>query len=222
MAKLQLIESGHMAFDYGTVPAPIAVEAREAAQRIRLRLRRSAEDIIEIGRDLLAIKASLPHGSFLPWIEAEFGMSEYSARNFMRVAEVYGKRGSVPDLPLSALYELAAPKTPVEVREEVDRLLAAGEIVTKATVDALRRRADQAETYAAAHADRIKELEAKDGAGSHVSIHPRPVLRGAPRWHGIRAVPRAWFARPLRSCAGTILAHRHKFVGQPAPPCKRA
>jgi len=179
------------------------------------------EDIIEIGRDLLAVKASLPHGSFLPWIEAEFGMSERSARNFMAVAERYaGKSAIVADLNPTALYALASAEPDIQAR--IEEMIAAGEVVTKATVDALRRRADHAEIEAASHADRIKELEAKDGAGSHVSIHPRPVLRGAPRWHGIRAVPRAWFARPLRSCAGTILAHRHKFVGQPAPPCKRA
>lgn len=175
MAKLQVIESGQMAFDYGTVPAPIAVEAREAAQRIRLRLRRSAEDIIEIGRDLLAVKASLPHGSFLPWIEAEFGMGHSTADRFMQVAKVYGsKLPTLGNLPLSALYELAAPKTPVEVREEVERLLAAGEIVTKATVDALRRRADHTETEAAAHADRVKELEARDREARSIEIDAEP------------------------------------------------
>jgi hypothetical protein len=52
------------------LPVPVAVQAREAAQRIRLRLRRSAEDIIEIGRDLIEVKASIGNGNFLPWIEA--------------------------------------------------------------------------------------------------------------------------------------------------------
>ena len=104
-----------MTFNYDLVAAPIAIQAREAAERIKLRLRRSAEDIVEIGRDLIAVKSSLGHGNFLPWIEAEFGMSEYTARNFMRVGDIYGKRGTVPDLQPSAL---AAPKTPLEVREE--------------------------------------------------------------------------------------------------------
>ena len=104
MANLRVVNSEQMAFDYGAVPAPVAIEAREAAQRIRLRLRRSAEDIIEIGRDLLAVKASLPHGSFLPWIEAEFGMSERSARRFMQVADVYaGKSARLADLNAEAL-----------------------------------------------------------------------------------------------------------------------
>lgn len=119
------------------------------------------EGIIEIGRDLLAVKASLPHGSFLPWIEAEFGMSERSARNFMNVGERFaGKSATVADLPPTALYALASAEPDVQSR--IEEMLAAGEVVTKATVDALRRRADHAETEAAAHADRVKELEARD------------------------------------------------------------
>jgi len=35
----------------------------------------------------------------------------------MRVAEICGKSRTIPDLPRSALYELAAAKTPFEDRE---------------------------------------------------------------------------------------------------------
>lgn len=53
---------------------------------------------------------------FLPWIEAEFEMSE-TANNMMRVATVYGdKSQTVWDLNATALYELAAPSTPESVR----------------------------------------------------------------------------------------------------------
>ncbi len=82
------------------------------------------------------IKESLPHGQFLPWIEAEFGMGDRTARRFMDVARVFGsKMDSLSDLNVTneALYELAAPKTPLEVREEVERMIEAGEVVTKAT-----------------------------------------------------------------------------------------
>jgi hypothetical protein len=51
-------------------------------------------------------------GNFLPWIEAEFGMHENTARNFMRVAEMFGKSTTVVDLPPTVLYALAAPSTP--------------------------------------------------------------------------------------------------------------
>lgn len=136
---LKAVENTQMAFNYDVIPEPVAVQAREAAQRIRLRLRRSAEDIIEIGRDLLAIKDRIGHGNFLPWIEAEFGMSMSSATRFMQVTEAYGgKIVTVANLDVTALYALAAPKTPIEVREEIERMIEAGEVVTKATVIGLK------------------------------------------------------------------------------------
>lgn len=150
------------------------------------RLRRSAEDIIEIGRDLLSVKASLPHGSFLPWIEAEFGMHQTTANRFMHVATHYGSKVStVLNLDPSALYELAAPKTPPEVREEVERLIAAGEVVSKATVDDLRRRAEVAEAGQSAAvrvvskkparhcevAPKLREPHLKEAVASEVREH---------------------------------------------------
>lgn len=49
-------------------------------------------------------------------------MSENAARNFMRVATLYGSKSSMlADLTPSVLYELAAPPTQVPVRQIVDR-----------------------------------------------------------------------------------------------------
>jgi hypothetical protein len=67
-----------------------------------------------------------PHGSFLPWIEAEFAMSERAAPRFMEVGREYAdKSASVAGLNSAALYELAAPSTPPEVQAEVERRIAA-------------------------------------------------------------------------------------------------
>lgn len=56
----------------------------------------------------------------LPWIEAEFGMSERTARNFMNVFETFGSnRDRVADLIPTALYLLAVPSMPEEVGQEV-------------------------------------------------------------------------------------------------------
>jgi hypothetical protein len=72
---------------------------------------RTAADIIEIGRDLIAQKGALGHGNYLAWIEAEFGMSDQTARRFTHVAgTVGGKSNIVLDLPPSVLYALAAPR----------------------------------------------------------------------------------------------------------------
>lgn len=160
MSNLRLVGDEQAAFDYGQVVAPVAIRAREAAERIKLRLRRSAEDIIEIGRDLIAVKESLPHGSFLPWIEAEFAMSDQTARNFMNVAVQYGgKSQTVLDLNPTALYALAASEP--EVRERIEAMIAAGEVVTKATVQELRQRLSGLEKANALAEQEIEEKAAK-------------------------------------------------------------
>ncbi len=82
-----LIQAG---FDYAALPVDAALTARAAAERIKLRLKRTVEDIIEIGRELTAVKDELPHGQFLPWIAAEFEMSHVTATQFMNVAERFG------------------------------------------------------------------------------------------------------------------------------------
>jgi hypothetical protein len=70
-------------------------------------------------------KEALPHRMFLPWIESEFGMSERPARKMMNVATTFAaKSAPYADLTLQAIYELAAPSTPEEVRTEVERRMA--------------------------------------------------------------------------------------------------
>ena len=84
-----------------------ADKVRSAADRIRERVKKTVEDIIEVGNDLLAVKEALPHGQFLPWLRAEFGWSERSAQNFMSVAEQF-KSAKIADLPIqpSAAFRL--------------------------------------------------------------------------------------------------------------------
>jgi hypothetical protein len=53
-------------------------------------MRRTAEDVIEIGNALIRQKDLLPHGMFLPWIETESEMGQRTAYNFTGVAEKYG------------------------------------------------------------------------------------------------------------------------------------
>lgn len=86
----------------------------------------------------------MPHGSFLPWIQSEFGMSVRASQRFMQVAESYAsKSATVALLDPSALYALASAEPDVQAR--IEEMIAAGDVVTKATVDELRRRADTAE-----------------------------------------------------------------------------
>lgn len=47
----------------------------------------SQERMIELGRELLAIKAKLPRGHFGPWIEEKSGITYCAARRFMKAAK---------------------------------------------------------------------------------------------------------------------------------------
>ena len=110
------------AFDYET----LAEETRSFVQRktdeTRGLLRRTAQNVIAIGRNLQAVKEHLPHGQFLSWLQTEFAMTERHARNFMHVAARFGSRSEIiSDLSVTVIYELAAPATPEAVIEQVER-----------------------------------------------------------------------------------------------------
>lgn len=161
MSNLRVITGGEqLAFSYDALETSVAIEVRASAERIQLRLRRTAEDIVEIGRDLLGVKAKLPHGAWLPWLQTEFGMSESAAGKMMAVAKVYGgKSVMITDLSPTALYELAAPKTPIEIREEVEKMIAAGEVIPAAKIAEMKREFAAAEKAAQ---DAIAALTARN------------------------------------------------------------
>jgi hypothetical protein len=58
-------------------------------------------------------KRRVGHGKFLCWLGAEFGWSDKTAERFMSVDALAGKIDNLSDLelPISALYLLAAPCT---------------------------------------------------------------------------------------------------------------
>jgi Protein of unknown function (DUF3102) len=122
-------------FDYGLLDSKIAEQLRSAAKRIRERVKRTLEAIIEIGRDLLRAKESVAHGQFGPWLQMEFGWSDRTARNFMEVAEVFGPKSEIiSDLAIvpTAAYLLAAPSTPYEARQIALDRAQSGETITSA------------------------------------------------------------------------------------------
>ncbi len=84
-------------------------EMEEIADRIRARIRRTVEDIIETGRDLATVKDSMGFGEFTKWLDREFSMTDRTARNYMRAAAwAEGKTEIISDLSPTTLYLLAA------------------------------------------------------------------------------------------------------------------
>lgn len=66
------------------LPDATTLLAQHAAA-IRTIGKRVVADIIEIGGRLNECKRIVGHGNWLPWLDREFGWTENTARNFIRV-----------------------------------------------------------------------------------------------------------------------------------------
>ena len=78
-------------------------------------------------------KRKLDHGQWLPWLETEFGWSDETARKMMQVYDlVKSQQNWNLQIDISALYLIAAPKTPSSVRVELVTRMEAGEKITRA------------------------------------------------------------------------------------------
>jgi hypothetical protein len=93
----------------------------QKTSEIRERLKRSAQDIWEIGQRLCDVRNTLKHGQFDSWLKAEFGWSRRTAYNFINVYESFSNRANLAEVNIatSALYLLAAPSTPETLRQAV-------------------------------------------------------------------------------------------------------
>lgn len=102
-------------FDYATLPDDVRPVVIAAAAAIKARIRRTTEDMLEIGRQLAAIKASLPHGAWRIWLAAEIEMSERSAQGCMQAAAFADetKSAKLADLSPSTVSRLIAAPPPV-------------------------------------------------------------------------------------------------------------
>lgn len=108
-------------FDYQELDSETRIVVQQKTQEIKVLMRRTAQDVFDIGQKLSEIKTRLGHGHFGNWLKAEFEWSDRTAQNFIRVYESF-KSENVSDLNFSqtALYVLAA--APEEARLEAIKL----------------------------------------------------------------------------------------------------
>lgn len=138
MAKQPKGELVVLGFDYSPLEAKVAEKVRSAAESIRQQLQNTLVSAIKIGQELLAVKETLEHGQFLPWLQAEFGWSQRTAYNFMSVAERF-ELATVASLPIqpSAAYILAGPTVSDEVRQAAIEKAREGDEINTAVVKEL-------------------------------------------------------------------------------------
>lgn len=75
----------------------------------------TAQNIIEIGKRLIAVKNNLPHGEWGRWLKEKVDFSHTSAKRFMQVAREFSNSPSLGDLPPTKVFALL--DLPSEERE---------------------------------------------------------------------------------------------------------
>jgi len=113
-------------FDYSSLDAETMSFIQQQTGKIRSLMKRTAQDIIEIGQKLIEVKQRLGHGQYRKWIASEFGWGKSTANSFENVARQFADVQNLDAFAPSALYELAAPSTPKTAREEAISLAQTG------------------------------------------------------------------------------------------------
>jgi hypothetical protein len=140
-----------------TNPVDSAAETlAEHAAAIRASAKRVFSEIVDIGRRLTDVHKQLRKDrEWLAWLETEFDWSDQTARRFMHVYDLSRDTRlntcvGLGELPLGILYRLAAPKAE-PARQEIANRAAAGEEVTRETIETAIAHHKKTETAVAEH-----------------------------------------------------------------------
>ena len=110
----------------------------ELASDTKFRLRHSVENTYCVGLNLIEAKKLLGHGKFVSWLKTELNIDRKTAERFINVANMFQGKCDIMshleiaelDIAPTTLYEIAAPSTPTEAREEVLSRALQGEKIT--------------------------------------------------------------------------------------------
>jgi hypothetical protein len=88
-------------FDYEILDSEQRIVVQQRTGEIKERLRRSAQDIWEIGQKLAQVRSWLKHGQFETWLKAEFGWSRRTAYNFINVYEALAEPANLAQIDIA-------------------------------------------------------------------------------------------------------------------------
>jgi hypothetical protein len=113
-------------------------ELSEVANRIRSLRQAATLHAIEIGRELLRVKAGLPHGAFAKWVEKECQFKIRTAQDLMKLAREVDPDAEVATLMVpSTLRVYLSKNTPPAARQLARTRLQNGECVSRKDLNAL-------------------------------------------------------------------------------------
>jgi hypothetical protein len=109
-----------------------AMELEAAAQRIKSLRRAATEHAVEIGRELLVVKESLPRGAFVKWVEKSCEFKIRTAQDLMKLAREADSNTKLVALMVPSTLRLYLSKTtPPAVRTSILKRLKSGEYVSR-------------------------------------------------------------------------------------------
>src|SRR5215831_7641535 len=128
MSNILTSETEHMAVKIGIC----SEELQSIAIKIKSLRQRSVEYAIEIGHELLRVKARLPHGIFIKWIENQCEFKIRMAQDLMKLARDAELNTDVVGMMVpSTLRIYLSRKTPPHVKHLVRTRLLSGERVSR-------------------------------------------------------------------------------------------
>lgn len=157
LSQLEDNQQTGLEYNYDTLEPETRALVRQRTEQIKELVKRSTQDIIDIGRYLTDVKQNLKHGQFYPWLKSEFQWSLRTAARFMKVYDKF-KSANLADLNLSpsVLYELSANTVPDAAIDETLELAESGETITIETAKLIKQKYQEKKKPELAKDDSIK------------------------------------------------------------------
>ena len=129
--RFQQLSVQEKGFDYNFLSPQVRTLVEGKTCEIKSLIRRNVQEIVDIGQNLIEVKAQLGHGNFRAWLKAEFDWSVSTASRFMQVATKFkcAKLAHL-NIAVSALYLLAKSSTPEQALKEALEIASEGENLT--------------------------------------------------------------------------------------------
>lgn len=154
-------------FSYGRVAVEHREWLRQTTETIRTALKRTAANLVQVGRALADARGRLPRGQWEEWAAAEMPWSLPTSRRLIRVGMTFGdvsRTDQIDRFGSSALYAFCSPGCPPAARAYALELAADGQRIThalaKEILDAHRREPDPDAKEVRGYAKAAKQLDA--------------------------------------------------------------
>ncbi len=138
------------------------VTLNQRVVKIKFYLNQTAQNIIEIGKELTAAKNEVPHGEWLNWLDNNFGMTVYTAARFMKVADRFSNLTTSANFNSSQMFEMLALPAG-ETEKFIEQKKAEGKAVEDMTVKTLREEVSKYKADYKKEKEKVENLFADNG-----------------------------------------------------------